>query len=71
MAPKLLALLSVAFYAFQGPSQPDETRRHIKAAMRAGASPEELIEVLKLSFVQSVQACNFLALILDEELANA
>ena len=70
MAPKILAFLSVAFYAFQGPSQPDETRRHIKAAMRAGATPEELIEVIKLCFVQSVQACNFLVPILDEELAD-
>src|SRR5262249_61849757 len=51
MAPKLLALLSVAFYAFQGPSQPDVTRRHINAVMRASARPEEIIEVLKTSFV--------------------
>ena len=70
MAPKLFAFLSVAYYASQGHLQPAETRRHIKAAMRAGATWEELIEVLKLCFVQSVQACNFLVPILDEELAR-
>jgi len=69
--PKLVGLLSVAYYASRGHLYPAETRRHIKAAMRAGARPEEIIEVLKLGFVQSVQASNFVVPILDEELANA
>ncbi|HXK21171.1 MAG TPA: carboxymuconolactone decarboxylase family protein [Myxococcota bacterium] len=68
--PKLVGLLSVAYYASRGHLYPAETRRHIKAAMRAGARPEEVIEVLKLGFVQSVQASNFAVLILDEEVAN-
>ena len=34
------------------------TRRHIKAALKAGATVEEIMEVLKLCVVQGVQACN-------------
>ena len=70
MPPKLVELLSIAFHA--SPSRLDAvgTRRHIKAAMRAGASAEEIIEVLKLCVVHGVQACNLVVPILAEELAN-
>jgi hypothetical protein len=34
------------------------TRRHIRAALQAGATTEEIMEVLKLCVVQGVQACN-------------
>src|ERR1700737_5018902 len=34
------------------------TRRHIKAALERGATPQEIMEVLKLCVVQGVQACN-------------
>jgi hypothetical protein len=34
------------------------TRRHIKAALDLGATPQEIMEVLKLCVVQGVQACN-------------
>jgi alkylhydroperoxidase/carboxymuconolactone decarboxylase family protein YurZ len=46
------------------------TRRHIKAALKLGATMEEIREVLKLCVVQSVQACNLGVPILDEELVN-
>jgi alkylhydroperoxidase/carboxymuconolactone decarboxylase family protein YurZ len=46
------------------------TRRHIKNAMRAGASIKEIMEVLKLCVAQGVQACNLAVPILDEELAR-
>ena len=68
IAPKLIAFLNVACYASHAHLHPVETRRHIKAALRSGATAEEIIEVLKLCLVQSVQACNFLLPILDEEL---
>jgi alkylhydroperoxidase/carboxymuconolactone decarboxylase family protein YurZ len=32
------------------------TRRHIKAALDLGATPQEIMEVLKLCVVQGVQA---------------
>jgi ABC-type Fe3+-hydroxamate transport system substrate-binding protein len=34
------------------------TRRHIKAALDLGATPQKIMEVLKLCVVQGVQACN-------------
>jgi len=43
--------------------------RHIKAALKAGATMEESMEVLKLGVVQGVQACTSGVPILTEELA--
>jgi len=45
-------------------------RRHIKGALKAGATMEEIMEVLKLCVVQGVQACNLGVPILAEELAG-
>jgi alkylhydroperoxidase/carboxymuconolactone decarboxylase family protein YurZ len=47
------------------------TRRHIKAALKAGATMEEVMEVLKLCVVQGVQACNLGVPILAEELGRS
>ena len=47
------------------------TRRHIKAALKAGATMEEVMEVMKLCVVQGVQACNLGVPILAEELERA
>ena len=46
------------------------TRRHIQAALKLGATMEEIMEVLKLCVVQGVQACNLGVPILAEEIAN-
>lgn len=46
------------------------THRHINRAFEAGATLEEIMEVLKLCVVQGVQACNLGVPILAEELAN-
>jgi alkylhydroperoxidase/carboxymuconolactone decarboxylase family protein YurZ len=46
------------------------TRRHIHNALKAGATMEEIMEVLKLCVVQGVQACNLGVPILAEELAR-
>jgi len=43
------------------------TRRHIRAALKLGATVEEVMEVLKLCVVQGVQACNLGVPILAEE----
>ena len=45
------------------------TRRHIKGALKAGATMEEIMEVLKLCIVQGAQACNLGVPILAEEIA--
>lgn len=43
-------------------------RRHIKGALNAGATMEEITEILKLYVGQGVQACNLGVPILAEEL---
>jgi len=68
IAPKLAELLSIAFDASYTHMYAPGTRRHIKAALKLGATMEEIMEVLKLCVVQGVQAFNLGLPILDEEL---
>lgn len=66
--PKLAELLSIALDASYTHMYAPGTRRHIKAALKLGATVEEIMEVLKLCVVQGVQACNLGVPILVEEL---
>jgi len=66
--PKEVELLSIAFDASYTHMYAPGTRRHIKGALKAGATMEEIMEVLKLCVVQGVQACNLAIPILAEEL---
>ena len=66
--PKEVELLSIAFDASYTHMYAPGTRRHIKGALAAGATIEEIMEVLKLCVVQGVQACNLGVAILAEEL---
>jgi len=66
---KEVELLSIAFDASYTHMYAPGTRRHIKNALKAGATLEEVMEVLKLCVVQGVQACNLGVPILAEELA--
>jgi alkylhydroperoxidase/carboxymuconolactone decarboxylase family protein YurZ len=68
---KEIELLSIAFDASYTHMYAPGTRRHIKAALKAGATVEEIMEVLKLCVVQGVQACNLGVPILAEELENS
>ena len=70
MPAKETELLSIAFDASYTHMYAPGTRRHIHNALNAGASVEEIMEVLKLCVVQGVQACNLGAPILAEELAR-
>ena len=70
LSPKLAELLSIAFDASYTHMYPPGTRRHIKAALKLGATMEEIMEVLKLCVIQGVQGCNLGVLILEEELAR-
>jgi alkylhydroperoxidase/carboxymuconolactone decarboxylase family protein YurZ len=67
---KEIELLSIAFDASYTHMYAPGTRRHIRAALKAGATIGEIMEVLKLCVVQGVQACNQGVPILAEELAN-
>lgn len=46
------------------------TRRRIRGAMAAGATVEEIMEVLKLCVVQGIQACSLNVPMLDEEIVR-
>ena len=70
LSPKLAELLSIAFDASYTHMYPPGTRRHIKAALKLGASMEEIMEVLKICVIQGVQACNLGISILVEEFAT-
>jgi alkylhydroperoxidase/carboxymuconolactone decarboxylase family protein YurZ len=71
MSPKLIELLSIAFDASYTHMYAPGTRRHIKAALKLGATIQEIMEVLKLCVVQGVQACNLGVPILAAEQQRA
>jgi alkylhydroperoxidase/carboxymuconolactone decarboxylase family protein YurZ len=70
LTPKDVELLSIALDASYTHMYAPGTRRHIKAALKLGATMEEIMEVLKLCVVQGVQACNLGVPILAEETAR-
>jgi alkylhydroperoxidase/carboxymuconolactone decarboxylase family protein YurZ len=70
LTPKDVELLSIAFDASYTHMYAPGTRRHIQAALKLGATIDEIMEVLKLCVVQGVQACNLGVPILAEEIAN-
>ena len=70
LSPKDVELLSIALDASFTHMYAPGTRRHIKAALKLGATMEEVMEVLKLCVSQGVQACNLGVPILAEELAK-
>ena len=70
-SPKEMELLSIAFDASYTHMYAPGTRRHIKGALAAGATMEEIMEILKLCVVQGVQACNLGIPILAEELERS
>ncbi len=65
-----MELLSIALDASYTHMYAPGTRRHIKAALKAGATMEEIMDVLKLCVAQGFQACNLGVPILAEELAG-
>lgn len=67
---KDVELLSIAFDASYTHMYAPGTRRHIRNALKAGATMEEIMEVLKLCVVQGAQALNLGVPILAAELAR-
>jgi alkylhydroperoxidase/carboxymuconolactone decarboxylase family protein YurZ len=65
---KDVELLSIAFDASYTHMYAPGTRRHIRGALKAGATMEEIMEVLKICVAQGVQACNLGVPILAQEL---
>jgi len=70
MPAKETELLSIAFDASYTHMYAPGTRRHIHNALAAGATMEEIMEVLKICVAEGAQACNLGVPILAEELAR-
>jgi alkylhydroperoxidase/carboxymuconolactone decarboxylase family protein YurZ len=68
--PRFMELLSIAFDASCTHMYAPGTRRHIKGALKAGATPEEIMAVLQLCVSMGIQACAKGVPILAEELEH-
>ncbi|QYZ69992.1 carboxymuconolactone decarboxylase family protein [Neotabrizicola shimadae] len=68
--PKETELLSIAFDASISHMYAPGVRRHIRGALAAGASPSEIMEVLKICVARGVESCN-LGLPILAELTSA
>lgn len=66
--PREMELISIAFDASFTHMYAPGVRRHVKGALAAGATIEEIMEVLKLCVAHGVQACNLAIPLLAEEL---
>ena len=64
---KFVELVSVGLNAACTNLNPEGTRRHIRAALEAGATRDEILLVLKCASVMSIHACSLGAPILLEE----
>jgi alkylhydroperoxidase/carboxymuconolactone decarboxylase family protein YurZ len=67
LARKIVELISVALNAACTNLNPEGTRRHIRAALAAGATRDEILFVLKCAALLSIHACSLGAPILMEE----
>lgn len=67
LSPRLVELIGVALNAACTNLNPEGTRRHIRGALRAGATREEILFVLKCASVMSIHSCSLGAPILLEE----
>jgi alkylhydroperoxidase/carboxymuconolactone decarboxylase family protein YurZ len=64
---KLIELIGIGLNAACTNLNPDGTRRHIRAALKAGATREEILFVLKCASVMAIHSCSLGAPILLEE----
>lgn len=64
---KFIELVGVALNAACTNLDPDGTRRHMRSAIAAGASRDEILMVLKMASVMSIHSCSLGAPILLEE----
>ncbi|AQA06101.1 hypothetical protein BVC93_03410 [Mycobacterium sp. MS1601] len=69
-SPKEIELLSIALDASVTHLYTPGIRRHINAALAAGATPAEILNVLELCVSQGVQSANLAIPIVDEELSR-
>jgi len=68
---KTIELISIALNAACTSLNPEGTRRHIRAALEAGATREEILMIIKMASVMSIHSCSLGAPILLEEAREA
>ena len=68
---KLVELIGIAVNAACTNLNPDGTRRHIRGALEAGATRDEVLFVLKCAAVMAIHSCSLGAPILLEEARSA
>jgi alkylhydroperoxidase/carboxymuconolactone decarboxylase family protein YurZ len=68
---KLVELIGVAVNVACTNLNPEGTRRHIRAALEAGATRDEILTIVKMASVMSIHSCSLGAPILMEEAKSA
>jgi alkylhydroperoxidase/carboxymuconolactone decarboxylase family protein YurZ len=71
LPPKVKELILIAINAATTHLYGPGIRRHMKNALKLGSTREEILEVLQLTTVLGIHACNMGVPILAEELASA
>lgn len=71
LSPRIAALVALAVASASTALDADGTRRHIRAAVSAGASRAEVLTVLKMAALLSIHTCSLGAPILLEEATAA
>ena len=71
LPPKMKELILVAINAATTHLYAPGVRRHMRNAFAHGATPEEVLEVIQLTTVMGIHACNLAVPILCEEMATA
>src|SRR5271170_958378 len=69
--PRFMELMSIALDASYTHMYAPGTRRHIQGALKAGATPEEIMTVLQICVSMGIQACAKGVPILAEELERS
>lgn len=67
LRPKFIELVCIGLNAARTNLNPVEAQRHVRAAIEAGASREEILFVLKVAAIMSIHSCMFGVPILLEE----
>jgi alkylhydroperoxidase/carboxymuconolactone decarboxylase family protein YurZ len=67
LSPRVAALVALAVASACTALDADGTRRHVRAALAAGATREEVLTVLKMAALLSIHSCSLGAPILLEE----
>src|ERR1700675_1697348 len=72
LTTKFIELVSIGLNATRANSNADGARRHIRAAIEAGATREDILFVLKVASVMSIHSCMLgVPILVDEASAGS